>query len=55
MARKKATPDELEARAEANGYQRGRRTGKKTAVETGNKHEDKTKKNQDATLGHYVM
>jgi hypothetical protein len=23
MARKKATPDELEARAEANGYQRG--------------------------------
>jgi hypothetical protein len=33
MARKKATPDELEAGAEANGYQRGG-TGKKTAVET---------------------
>jgi hypothetical protein len=33
MARKKATPNELEARAEANSYQRGG-TGKKTAVET---------------------
>jgi hypothetical protein len=53
IARKKATPDELEARAEANGYQRGR-TGKDSRRD-GNKHEDKTKKNQDATLDHYVM
>jgi hypothetical protein len=33
IARRKATSDELRARAEANGYQRGR-TGKKTEVES---------------------
>jgi hypothetical protein len=33
MARKKATPDELEARAAANSYQMGH-AGKKTVVET---------------------
>ena len=54
MVRKKATLDELEARAEANGYQRGAHR-EEDSRRDGNKHEDKTKKNQDATLGHYVM
>jgi hypothetical protein len=54
MARKMVTPDELEVRAEANGYQRGayREEGSRRDC---NKHEDKTKKFQDATLGHHVM
>src|SRR2546423_11474568 len=43
MARKKATRDELEARAEVNGYQRkGHR--EEESRRDGNKHEDKTKK-----------
>ena len=54
MARKKATPDELEARAEVNGYQRGAHW-EEDSRRDGNKHEDKTKKDQDATLDHYVM
>ena len=54
MARKKATADELDARAEANGYQRGAHR-EEDSRRDGNKHEDKTKKNQDITLGHYVM
>ena len=54
MVRKKATLDELEARAEANGYQRGAHR-EEDSRRDGNKHEDKTNKNQDATLGHYVM
>jgi hypothetical protein len=54
MARKKTTLDELEARAEANGYQRGAHR-EEDSRRDGNKHEDKTKKDQDATLGHYVM
>jgi hypothetical protein len=52
--KKKATPDELETRAETNGYQRGAHR-EEDSRRDGNKHEDKTKKNQDATLGHYVM
>jgi hypothetical protein len=43
MARKKVTPDELEARAEANGYQRGAHR-EEDSRRDGNKHEDKTKK-----------
>jgi hypothetical protein len=54
MARKKATPDELGAHAEANGYQRGAHREEDSRRDC-NKHDDKTKKNQDATLGHYVM
>ena len=54
MARKKATLDELETRAEANGYRREMHR-EEDSRRDGNKHEDKTKKNQDATLGHYVM
>jgi hypothetical protein len=44
MARKKATPDELEARAEANSYQR-KTYREEDSRSDGNKHEDKTKKN----------
>jgi hypothetical protein len=54
MVRKKATADELDARAEANGYRRGTHR-KEDSRRDGNKHEDKTKKNQDTTLRHYVM
>jgi hypothetical protein len=54
MARKKATPDELEARAAANGYQIGAHR-EEDSRRDGNKHGDTTKKNQDATLDHYVM
>jgi hypothetical protein len=54
MARKKATADELDARAEANGYQRGAHR-EKDSRRDGNKHKDTTTKNQDTTLGHYVM
>ena len=54
MARKKATADELDARAEANGYQRGAHREEDSRRDC-NKHEDKIKKNQDATLGHLVI
>jgi hypothetical protein len=47
----KATPDELEARAKANGYQRGTHWEEDSRRDC-NKHKDKTKKIQDATLGH---
>jgi hypothetical protein len=52
--KKKATPDELEARVEANGYRRGAHR-EEDSRRDGNKHVNKTKKDQDATLGHYVM
>jgi hypothetical protein len=52
MAMKKATLDDLEARAGANGYRRGAHQESRQGC---NKHQDKTKKDQDATLGHYVM
>jgi hypothetical protein len=54
MARKKATADELDARAEANGYQRGAHR-EEDSRRDGNKHKDTTTKNQDITLDHYVM
>src|SRR5204862_6009596 len=34
MAKRKATAEELEAQAESNGYKRGGRTERKTALET---------------------
>ena len=54
MARKKATADELDARAEANGYRRGAHLEEDSRRDD-NKHEGKTKKNQNTTLRHYVM
>jgi hypothetical protein len=53
MARKKATPDELDARAEVNGYKWGAHREEDSRRDV-NKHVDKTKKDQDATLDHYV-
>ena len=52
--KKKAISDELKACAEANGYQKGPHR-EEDSRRDGNKHVDKTKKDQDATLGHYVM
>jgi hypothetical protein len=46
---KKATPDELEARAEANGYRRGEHREEDSRRDC-NKHEDKTKKDQERLL-----
>ena len=51
---KRATPDELEARAKANSYRREAHREEDSRRDC-NKHEDKTKKDQDATLGHCVM
>ena len=49
MARKKITGDELNARAKANGYQRGAHRDK-DSLRDRNKHVDKVKKDQDAAL-----
>ena len=54
MARKKANPDELEASRRSDGYQRGARR-EEDSRRDGNKHGDTTKKNQDASLDHYVI
>ena len=48
MARKKITADELNASAEAKGYQKG-------ALRDRNKHLDKVKKDQDTALDRYVL
>jgi hypothetical protein len=53
MPRQKATEEELGARVEANGYQRGAHREEDNHPDS-NKHGDTTKKNQDATLDHYV-
>jgi hypothetical protein len=53
MARKKTTADELNARAKANGYQRGAHRDK-DSLRDQNKHVDKVKKDQDAALHRYV-
>ena len=47
--KKKATADELDAHATANGYQRGAHR-EEDGRRDGNKHGDKTRKDQDATL-----
>ena len=54
MGRKKATAEELEARAEANGYQLGAHR-EEDSRRDGNKHGDKAKKDQDATLRQYGL
>jgi len=54
MARKNITEDELLARAEANGYQRGAHR-EADEVRGRDKHVSKTKKNQDGTLRRYVL
>ena len=44
FAKRKATVEEVEARAESNGYKRGAHREKDSARDNG-KHNDKTKKN----------
>jgi hypothetical protein len=54
MARKKITGDELNARAKANGYQRGAHR-EEDGRQNRNKHIDKVEKDQDAALDRYVL
>jgi hypothetical protein len=54
MARKKITGDELNARAKANGYQRGTHREEDSHWDR-NKHGDDTKKDQDKALDCYVL
>ena len=54
MERKKITEDDLNARAKANGYQRGAHR-EKDGRRNRNKHIDKVKKDQDAALDRYVL
>ena len=54
MAKRKVTAEELEARAESNGYKRGAHREKDSARDDG-KHNDKTKTNQNVVLDRYVL
>jgi hypothetical protein len=54
MAKRKATAEELEARAESNGYRRGAHREKDGARDDG-KHNKKTKRNQNGVLDRYVL
>jgi hypothetical protein len=54
MVKRKATVDELEARAESNGYKR-EIYREKDSVRNDGKHNDKTKKNQNVVLDYYVL
>ena len=54
MAKPKATAEELEARAESNGYKRGAHREKDSARDNG-KHNKKTKTNQNRVLDRYVL
>jgi hypothetical protein len=54
MAKRKVTAEELEARAESNGYRRGAHREKDSARDDG-KHNDKTKMNQNMVLDRYIL
>jgi hypothetical protein len=54
MAKRKTTVEELEARAESNGYRRGAYREKDSTRDNG-KHNKKTKRNQNSVLDHYVL
>lgn len=54
MTNRKPTADELIARAAANGYRRGAHR-EHDEIRHREKHVKKTKRDQDATLGRYVM
>ena len=54
MAKRKATTEELGARAESNGYKRGAHREKDSARDIG-KHNDKTRKEQNVVLDYYVL
>jgi hypothetical protein len=52
--RKRATADELLARAEANGYKEGEHR-EEDAVRDRHKHMEKTIRDQDTALDRYVL
>jgi hypothetical protein len=54
MGRRRVTADELLARAEANGYKKGKHK-EKDAVRNRHKHVDNTKKDQNMVLDRYVL
>jgi len=54
MPRKKATAEELLARAESNGYKRGAHC-EKDCKRNEKKHVDKTKNHQNLVLNRYVL
>jgi hypothetical protein len=53
MAKRKATIEELGARAESNGYKRGAHREKDSTRDNG-KHNKKTKRRQNSVLDRYV-
>jgi hypothetical protein len=53
MAKRKATTEELGARAETNGYKRGAHREKDSTRDNG-KHNKKTKRSQNSVLDRYV-
>jgi hypothetical protein len=54
MAKRKATAEELEARAESNGYKRGAHR-EKNGTRDNIKHNKEIKKNQNSALDRYVL
>jgi hypothetical protein len=54
MAKRKATAEELEARAESNGYRRGAYREEDSTRDNG-KHNKKIKRNQNSVLDRYVL
>jgi hypothetical protein len=54
MAKRKATAEELLARAESKGYKRGAHQ-EEDSTRDNRKHNDKTKMNQDVVLDRYVQ
>jgi hypothetical protein len=54
MAKRKATAEELEARAESNGYKRGAHR-EKDSTRDNLKHNKKTKRNQNSVLDRCVL
>jgi hypothetical protein len=54
MGRRRVTADELLARAEANGYKKGKHK-EKDAVRNHHKHVDNTKKDQTMVLDRYML
>ena len=54
MAKRKSTAEQLEARAESNGYDRGAHREKESIRDNG-KHNKKTKRNQNSVLDRYVL
>jgi hypothetical protein len=54
MGKRKATAEELKARAESNGYKRGAHREKDSTRDNG-KHNKKTRGNQNSVLDRYVL